>query len=202
MENIDFASLVPFVLVTIYTPGPGNIACTSMGINYGMKKSLSFIYGLQAGFILAMLLAQQFSNLLIEIIPSLQSIMRWVGSAYILYLAYQIYKTDYSYQENSQDSKPFSFRHGLLLQCLNPKLYIFVLTLYTAFLYSIIHQSGYIILFTTVLVLLGFSANLIWNSFGAAISRFLHQVKVRQTVNAVLALVLVYTAIRLTGILG
>lgn len=201
MENIDFASLIPFVLVTIYTPGPGNIACTSMGINYGMKRSLGFIYGLQAGFILAMLLAHLFSNLLLEIIPSLQSVMRWVGGAYILYLAYQIYKTDYSYQQDSQESKPFSFRHGLLLQCLNPKLFIFVLTLYTAFLYSIIHIPRYIGLFTGILVLLGFSANLLWNSFGATISRFLHQVKVRKTVNSVLALLLVYTAIKLTGLL-
>lgn len=201
MESIDFASLVPFILVTIFTPGPGNISCTSMGINYGMKRSLGFIYGLQAGFILVMLLAYLFSNFLLKIIPSMQSIMRWVGSAYILYLAYQIYKTDYSYQQNSQESKPFSFRHGLLLQFLNPKLYIFILTLYTVFIYSIIHRPKYMGLLMVILVLLGFSSNLLWNSFGATISRFLHQTKIRKIVNSVLAALLVYTAIKLTGLL-
>src|SRR6056297_2233887 len=156
MESIDFVSLIPFILVTIFTPGPANLSCTSMGINYGIKRSLGFIYGLQAGFILVMLLAYIFSNLLLKIIPSMQSIMRWVGSAYIFYLAYQIYKTDYSYQQNSQESKPFGFRHGLLLQFLNPKLYIFILTLYTVFIYSIIHIPKYMGLLIVILALLGF----------------------------------------------
>jgi cysteine/O-acetylserine efflux protein len=201
MENIDFASLVPFILVTIYTPGPGNISCTSMGINYGVRQSLSFIYGLQAGFILVMLIAYLFSNFLLKIIPSIQPIMRLIGSVYIFYLAYQIYKTDYSYQRNKQESKPFSFRHGLLLQFLNPKLYIFILTLYTVFIYSIIHTPKYMGLLMMILVLLGFSSNLIWNSFGATISHFLHQIKIRKIVNSVLAIILVFTAIKLTGLL-
>ena len=201
MENIDFSSLVPFVVVTIYTPGPSNIACTSMGVNYGMKKSLSFIYGLVSGFILIMLLASFFSNLLLEIIPSLKSIMRWVGSAYILYLAYRIYQADYSHQQDSHKETLLYFKHGFLLQFLNPKVFIFVLTLYTAFLHPIIHMPGYIILFTTVLALLGFSSNLLWSSFGTTISHFLHQEKVRKIINTMLALLLVYTALKLTGIL-
>ena len=201
MERIDFVSLIPFILVTIFTPGPANISCTSMGINYGMKRSLGFIYGLQVGFILVILLAYLFSNLLLKIIPSMKSIMQWVGSAYIFYLAYQIYKTDYSYQQNSQESKPFGFRHGLLLQFLNPKLYIFILTLYTVFIYSIIHIPKYMGLLIVILALLGFSSNLLWNSFGTTISHFLHQTTLRKIVNSVLALLLVYTAIKLTGLL-
>ncbi len=201
METIDFASLIPFVFVTIFTPGPGNIACTSMAVNYGMKRSMGFICGLSSGFILIMLLASFFSNLLLKIIPSLESIMRWIGAGYIFYLAYSILKADYSYQQNNQEVKPFVFRHGLLLQFLNPKCIIFVLTLYTAFLYSIISTPRYIVACIFVLVLLGFSANLLWASFGAMISHFLYQEKVRKTVNLLLSLLLVYTAIKLTGIL-
>ncbi len=202
MDTIDFASLIPFVLVTIYTPGPGNIACTSMGVNHGIKKSMGFIYGISFGFILILLMAGFFSNLLLKVIPSFESIMRWVGAAYILYLAYNIQQTDYSFTQKNQQVQPFGFKYGILLQFVNPKCIIFVLTLYTVFLYSIISIPKYIILFTLILSVLGFSANLLWASFGVVISRFLYQAKVRKIVNSVLALVLVYTAIRLTGILG
>jgi len=201
METIDFASLIPFVFVTIYTPGPGNIACTSMGVNHGIKKSMGFIYGISFGFILILLLAGFFSNLLLKVIPSLESIMRWIGAAYILYLAYNIQKADYSFPQNNQQVKPFGFKHGILLQFVNPKCIIFVLTLYTAFLYSIISIPKYIILFTFILSVLGFSANLLWASFGAVISHFLHQERIRKIVNLLLALLLVYTAIKLSGIL-
>jgi cysteine/O-acetylserine efflux protein len=201
METIDFVSLIPFVLVTTYTPGPANIACTSMVINFGMKKSMSFIFGICTGFALILLLVGFFSKLLLRMIPSLEPIMRWFGAAYILYLAYTILKTDYSFQQNNQEVKPFGFRHGLLLQFLNPKAFIFVLTLYTAFLYSIVDIPEYIFLFAFILSLIGFSSNLLWASFGAVINRFLLQEKVRKIVNVFMSLLLCYTAIKLTGIL-
>ncbi|MDD2353235.1 MAG: LysE family transporter [Atribacterota bacterium] len=197
---VDFASLIPFVLITIFTPGPANIACTSMAVNFGIKKTMGFIYGISLGFILIMLVASFFSNLLLTVIPSIKSIMKWIGAAYILYLAYNIFKTDYSLKQKNKELKPFALRHGFLLQLLNPKLFIFILTLYTTFLYPIVNNPKYIILSTSILALLGFSSNLLWASFGAIISHFLQNNMLKKIVNSLLALLLVYTAFRLTGI--
>jgi cysteine/O-acetylserine efflux protein len=198
---VDFASLIPYLLITIFTPGPANIACTSMAVNFGIKRTMGFIYGISLGFIFIMLLASFFSNLLLTLIPSINSIMKWIGAAYILYLAYNIFKTDYSLKQKNKEFKPLTLRHGFLLQLLNPKLFIFILTLYSAFLYPIIGIPKYILLSTFIIVLLGFSANLLWSSFGALISQFLQNKVLRKTVNSLLALLLVYTAVKLTGIL-
>ena len=204
MENIDVASLIPFVLVTIYTPGPGNIACTSMCVRHGIKKSINFIYGITLGFILISLLGGLCSKLLLTIIPSLESIMRWIGAAYILYLAYNILKADYSFAQNNKQIQiqPFGFKHGILLQFVNPKCIIFVLTLYTAFLHPIVTKPHLILVFTLILGLMGFSSNFLWVSLGAGISHFLNQEWIKRVVNLLLALLLVYTALRLTGILS
>jgi len=201
MESIDFVSLIPFVFITTFTPGPNNIACTSMAINFGLKRSMGFLYGIFFGFVSVLLLAGFFSKLLLKTIPDLEPIMRWIGAAYILYLAYNILKADYSFQQNNQQVQPFSFSHGFLLQFLNPKGIIYALTLYSAFLYSIIDIPRFIFLFAFILASTGFLSLLLWASFGTLISRFLYQDKVRKTVNLLLALLLAYTAVKLTGII-
>ena len=201
MESIDFVSLIPFVFITTFTPGPNNIACTSMAINFGLKRSMGFLYGIFFGFASILLLTGFFSKLLLKIIPELEPIMRWIGAAYILYLAYSILKADYSLQQNNQQVLPFSFSHGFLLQFLNPKGIIYALTLYSAFLYSIIDIPRFIVLFAFILSSIGFLSLLLWASFGTLISRFLYQDKVRKILNLLLALLLAYTAVKLTGFL-
>ena len=204
MENIDFISLIPFIFLTVYTPGPANITCTSMGVKHGLKGSLNFVYGSALGFTLMSLLAGLFSNLLLGIIPSLASVMRWVGAAYILYLAYHMLKADYSFEENSGAVKeqPLGFKHGFILQLLNPKSIIFLLTLYTTFLYSAVSKSYFILLFALILGIIGFGSNLLWTALGTGISRFLNQERIKKIVNLLLSLTLVYLAVRLTGIFG
>ena len=201
MESIDFVSLIPFVFITTFTPGPNNIACTSMAINFGLKRSMGFMCGIFFGFVSVLLLAGFFSKLLLKTIPDLEPIMRWIGATYILYLAYSILKADYSLQQNNQQVLPFSFSHGFLLQFLNPKGIIYALTLYSAFLYSIIDIPRFIILFAFILSSIGFLSLLLWASFGTLISRFLYQDKVRKILNLLLALLLAYTAVKLTGFL-
>ena len=201
MESIDFVSLIPFVFITTFTPGPNNIACTSMAINFGLKRSMGFLYGIFFGFVSVLLLAGFFSNILLKTIPDLEPIMRWIGAVYILYLAYNILKADYSFQQDNQQVQPFSFSHGFLLQFLNPKGIIYALTLYSAFLYSIIDIPRYIVLFAFILASTGFLSLLLWALFGTLISRFLYQDKVRKTVNLLLAVLLAYTAVKLTGII-
>lgn len=202
MENIDFASLFLFTFITIYTPGPANITCTSMGVKHGIKKSINFIYGSSIGFTFVALLGGLFSNLLLTAMPSLESIMRWVGAAYILYLAYNILKVDYSFAQDDKKIKvqPLNFKHGVLIQLLNPKSIIFLLTLYTAFLHPIANNPIFVLLFTLILGIIGFGANFLWASLGAGLSHFLNQERIKKAVNLILALLLVYTSARLTGI--
>ena len=121
MNSIGFISLIPFVFITTFTPGSNNIACTSMAINFGIKKSMSFIYGIFIGFATLLLLAGFFSNILLKMIPGLEPIMRLVGAIYILYLAFNLLKADYSFQQKAKQLKPFGFSQGVLLQFLNPK---------------------------------------------------------------------------------
>ena len=202
MENIDLASLLLFTFITIYTPGPANIACTSLGVRFGIKRTTKFVYGSGIGFTFTSLVGRLLSNLLLTIVHSIELVMRLVGSAYILYLAYKMLKIDYSFtQDNQQTStQEFGFKYGFVIQLLNIKSIIFIITLYTTFLNPLIGKPVLIFFSAVVLGLIGLGANFLWASLGAAICSFLNQERIKVIVNVLLALLLVYTALKLSGI--
>ena len=201
MNLIDFGVLIPFALITTFTPGPNNLSSTSMSINFGIKKTMNYIYGIVTGFFLVMLLCGFFSNLLFTAVPSVEPIMRWVGAAYILYLAYSTFKASFSFQEKS-DQFLWGFYKGVLLQFINPKGIIFGLTLYSTFLSPIINNSLYIVLSSLSIALIGLCAVSTWAAFGAIINQYLHHLKLRIIINSILSLLLVYTAVKISGILS
>ncbi len=201
MNLIDFTTLIPFVLITTFTPGPNNLSCTSMSINFGIKKTMNYIYGIVTGFFLLLLLCGFFSNLLFTAIPSVEPIMRWIGAAYILYLAYGTFRVSFSLQEKS-DQYLWGFYKGVLLQFLNPKAIIYGLTLYSVFLNPLIGYPLSIILFSLGFALVGLCAVLIWAAFGAIINQYLHHLKLKIIINSTLSLLLAYTAVKISGILS
>jgi len=199
MNLIDFGVLIPFVLITTFTPGPNNLSCTSMSINFGIKKTMNYIYGIVTGFFLLLLLCGFFSNLLFTALPSIESIMRWVGAIYILYLAYGTFRASFSLQEKSNQYL-WGFYKGILLQFLNPKVIIYGLTLYSAFLTPLIGNPLYIILFSLGFSSVTFCSLLTWAAFGAIINQYSHNLKLRIIINSILSLLLVYTAVKISGI--
>lgn len=201
MNLIDFGILIPFVLITTFTPGPNNLSCASMSINFGIKKTMNYIYGIVTGFFLLLLLCGFFSNLLFTTLPSVEPIMRWVGATYILYLAYSTFRASFSFKKKS-DEYLWGFYKGVLLQFINPKGVIYSLTLYSVFLNPIIGNPFYIIFFSLGFALVGLLALLSWVLFGTIINQYLHHLKLRIILNSILSLLLAYTAVKISGIIS
>lgn len=201
MDHIDFSSLIPYVLITTFTPGPNNLSCASLSITFGIKKTINYITGIVTGFFLLLLLCGFFSNLLLNIIPAIESIMRWVGAFYILYLAYGVLKVSFSLRENT-DQYIWGFYKGILLQFVNPKGIIYGLTLYTVFLVPLIGNYLYIILFSLLLALIALCSLLTWSTFGTIINHYSNNPKLKFLVNSILSLLLIYTALKISRIIS
>lgn len=195
-------SLIPilsYILISSFTPGPSNISSASMAILHGYKKTLRYQVGLVAGVFLLMLLSGMLSTTLLNAFPVIEPLMRYIGAAYILYLAYRILKANYTFNEN--DSQAFGFVHGFLLQILNPKLLIYAFTLFSAFLATMTKSITILLVVSTLLALVAFCATSTWALFGTAIQTHLREPRLKTVINILLSLSLVYTAISLTGIL-
>src|SRR5258706_3942370 len=128
-------SVISYVLISSFTPGPSNISSASMAILHGYKNTVKYQVGLAFGVFLLMFLSGLFSAALLHIFPALEPILRYVGAAYILYLAFGILKASYAF--TTQETEALGLVHGFMLQVLNPKLIVYAFSLFTIFLVSI-----------------------------------------------------------------
>ena len=195
----NIVPLLSFVLISTFTPGPNNISSASMGVLHGYKNTLTYQVGMAAGVFCVMLVSGWVSTSLLNFFPAFESTLRLIGAGYILYLAFGILKTSYTFNET--DLKPMGFAQGLMLQILNPKLLVYGLTLFTAFLAPITTNAALLVLTAILLTATAFCATSSWALFGTTIKTYLHQPQVKAIANIILALSLVYTAIELTGII-
>lgn len=199
MYNVDIVAFNIFVITAIVTPGPGNITSSSMGMTYGYKGSFRFIIGNTLGYLLVMVFSAFLSNILIDLLPILEPVLRVLGTSYILLLAFKTVKSTYSFSTTSVNK--LCVKQGFLLQVLNPKSIIFGLTIYTTLLYNI-HTNMRLIWFSIFyLSSLVFCSVSLWAVTGSIIKRFLHIDSIRIASNIIITILLVYCAVMISGIL-
>ena len=115
----EILSIALFWFVTAYTPGPNNIVASYSGFNFGIKKTIPHILGTTLGFTsLVFFLTVGLINVF-KLFPIIQIIIRYLGTLFLLYLAYKI-----SFSKISTETKkenPVKFIETFLFQYLNPK---------------------------------------------------------------------------------
>jgi cysteine/O-acetylserine efflux protein len=196
--SINLLAVLSYVCICTFTPGPSNISSTSLAFLHGYKNTLRYQAGLAVGVFLFMVLSGLVSATLLAIFPLLEPILRYGGAIYILYLAYSIAKASYTFAD--QEAKPLGFAHGLTLQVLNPKMFIYAFTLFSTFLAAIALNLSALIVAALLLAAISFVSTSLWALFGTSIKGFLHMSRLRMAVNLILALALVYAALSLIGL--
>ena len=197
--NIEIIPLISFVIVTTFTPGPNNISSASMGMLFGYKKTFNYLVGIASGFFVVMIACAYLSNALLTIIPIAEGYLRWVVAGYILWLAISILRSNYSFSKSNRVMKAFT--KGFILQLFNPKVAVYGLTLYSTFLAPISSRLDYLALLAMTFAFTAFVATSTWALCGAAIKNKLKNDSSRKIINMSLSLLLIYTAVELSGIL-
>jgi cysteine/O-acetylserine efflux protein len=190
--------LIAYVLVSTFTPGPSNISSASIGVLHGYKNTLAYQAGLAVVVFLIMFVSGLISTTLLHIFPAFEPILRYVGAAYILYLAFAILKASYAFED--QQVKSFGFIQGIALQGLNPKLFVYAFTLFSTFLSYITNNFGLLGLAALILAAISFCATSTWALFGTMIKTRLHNPRLKLVVNIFLSLSLIYAAAALIGL--
>lgn len=192
----NFAALVSYVFVTTFTPGPNNIMSMSNASRYGVKKSIFFNVGIFFGFFIIMALCSVFSLTIYSLIPSIKPIMTWIGAFYILWLAWETYKSKPHIEgENKNNKLTNTFISGFLLQFVNPKVILYGITTISTFITPYYRSVFLLSSFSVSLAFIGFIATFCWSLFGSIFQKYLNQND--KIINAVMALLLVYCAVTL-----
>ncbi|QUH19255.1 LysE family transporter [Alkaliphilus sp. B6464] len=190
----NLAAFLSYILVANFAPGPNTIISMSNASLYGFKKSIMFNVGVFFGVFIIFALSSIFSVALYDFIPSIKSIMAYIGASYILWLAWQTYKSKPRSEEKTQ-KRTNTFLSGLLLQFVNPSVIIYSLATISTFIVPYYKSVFMLASFSVILAFVGFVGTCCWALFGSIFQKFL--VKNYRTVNIVMALLLVYCAVSL-----
>lgn len=189
----SWTSFLTYAVVTAVTPGPNNIMSMSNGSRRGFQGALPFNFGILAGFSAVMILCTAFCSLLSTWIPKIKTPMLMAGACYMLYLAWETFHSSEPIQE---DHSRDGFLSGLLLQFVNPKIYIYCIMSMEAYILPFYNGQPVPLLgFALLLAFIGFIFTLLWSAFGS-IFKWLFS-KRAKLVNAAMALLLIYCAISL-----
>ncbi|WP_410514955.1 LysE family translocator [Paenibacillus sp. BR2-3] len=193
---MNITSFLIYCVVVTFTPGPANIVILSSVQHFGAKKAMQYVFGATIAFGLLLAASALLNRTLTGVIPNILSIMQIIGSLYMLYLAYQIYKMDSTVAKNNQSA---NFVSGLLMQFINPKAILFTLTVIPSYVMPYYTSSLASFLFVIIITVIGFLAFSTWVVFGTVFRRFLqnHQ----KVINTLMALFLVYSAIMVSGLI-
>jgi threonine/homoserine/homoserine lactone efflux protein len=112
--------LLLFVTVSTVTPGGATTLATASGARFGFARSIPLMLGIALGLaLLAAVAALGLSGLLLAL-PSLQTAVKALGSAYLLWLAWRIARSGPPNAGNGP-ARPVTLANGFLLLWLNPK---------------------------------------------------------------------------------
>ena len=126
-------SLISFSIATIllaFSPGPDNLYVITQSLVNGTKSGIATTLGLVSGCIIHTTLLAFGVSAIISASYGLFYILKVIGAFYLLYLAYQVFKTETTLKLDASITKktPFKlFKQGVLMNLMNPKILIFFL---------------------------------------------------------------------------
>jgi len=189
--------IVLFVFSTSITPGPNNLMIMSSGLNFGVSRSLPHLLGICIGFPAMIIAIGLGLGALFSQFPILHEIVRWVGIAYLLYLAWIIANT--REVGSAEGKKPFTFLQAVAFQWVNPKGWIMAVGALAAFTTpngTMLWEAGRIAL---TFILIGGPCIIVWMMFGVGLKQLLTDPRHLRTFNITMGLLLAASVVTMIG---
>tara|TARA_Y100000746_G_scaffold214153_1_gene207247 strand:+ start:581 stop:1210 length:630 start_codon:yes stop_codon:yes gene_type:complete len=173
--------LLSFIISSILlaiSPGPDNIYIATLTSRSGKISGFSFMMGLLIGcFIHTILLAFGLNAMIIQV-DFIFNLIKYFGALYLIYLSIEVYKSDDLFKKNNKlsnsDSILINLKKGIMMNLLNPKVFLFFALFFPNFLFSetisfkiqiIIMGLIFIIITLFVFGIIILFSNVIFNNF-------------------------------------
>ena len=186
----EILSMALFWIVAAYTPGPNNVIASYSGFNFGIKKTLPHIFGVALGFtFLIFLLTIGLVNVF-KIFPIIQVSLKYLGSIFLVYLAYKIYFS--KIDSENKNENPVKFIETFLFQFLNPKGVIVAVIAVSTYTESGINFLNYSMWMLSVAFMFAIISIIFWTLLGKFMRKFATNEKFIKLFNYVMSTLLLF----------
>ena len=157
MFPLNYILFLQILIFLFITPGTPRIVIVSHSMNYGVKKCIWTALGdVSANIIQGTLVIFVLGSFFLDN-PNFLNTLKWIGIAYLFYLAYDVYKTkpkDLA-AKNITEKSSFSFyKDGFIVAGTSPKAWAFFPLIFPQFIdFNSNYVIQFLILITTYVVL-------------------------------------------------
>ena len=133
---MDLATFLLAVLLLELTPGPNMAYLATLALSRGRAAGVIATIGVACGLAVHAIVAGLGAGVLIQRYPLLYDVLRWVGVGYLLYLAWEGWRSE---KEVSPENTDFAavagplFLRGFLSNVFNPKSILFFVSVLPTF---------------------------------------------------------------------
>ena len=157
MLPLNYFLFLQIILFLFITPGTPRIVIISYSMNYGVQKCIWTALGdITANFIQATLIIFVLGSFFLDN-PNFLNTFKWIGIIYLMYLAYDVYKSkpkDINSHDYSEKSIFSFFKDGFLVAGTSPKAWAFFPLIFPQFIdFNSNYVVHFFILITTYMVL-------------------------------------------------
>ena len=157
MLPLDFILFLQIIIFLFITPGTPRVVIVSYSMNYGVKKCVWTALGdITANLIQATLVIFVLGSFFSDN-PNFLNMLKWVGIIYLLYLAYDVYKSapkDLNSKIITSKSFFSFFKDGFLVAGTSPKAWLFFPLIFPQFIdFNSNYVAQFFILIITYVVL-------------------------------------------------
>lgn len=191
MSGAILLSFLEYLVIYSYTPGPANFFSLKVGSQYGYKHFLKVYPGLFCGCLFIMLTCNILMNSFERVMPSMINVFHYLGNAYILWVAWHIFRSKPTNIEEVEKlkGKP-TFITGFVLNVSNMKILMFGMTLMQMYVMPYFDTLIEQLLVTVGISFLISTSTLFWGYCGKMFSNFLS--KHHKVCNTTMAALLVW----------
>jgi threonine/homoserine/homoserine lactone efflux protein len=129
IDPILLLTFIPACLALNLTPGADMMFCLGQGLRSGPRAAMAANLGIGLGCMVHTLLAGLGLGAVVQANPVAFDVIRWVGVAYLLWLAVQALRNPINLRAQDVAAQPLArvFRDALIVNLLNPKVILFIL---------------------------------------------------------------------------
>ncbi len=189
-----FLPLILFFLAGAGTPGPNNTIAMASGANYGFRRTIPCIAGVNVGFPVMLILVGLGLGGVLTQWPWVLDVLRPIGVLYLLWLAWHIAAAPTDVQARGQ-GRPPGFVQMALFQFVNPKAWTLVVaavSTYTGFWGNFFAE---VLMIALVALLFSTPCTAVWALLGVGAGKVISKPAHMRAFNVVMAGLLVVSLI-------
>ena len=193
MNATELLALLALTTAASFTPGPNTTLSTALAANYGLKRSLRFVFAVPVGWGALFSLCAAGVGSMVVAMPALRYGIQVLGVGYLLWLAFKLAQSRQLAQADAS-RMDVTFSQGVMMQFLNIKAWMLALTIVAGWLAGRPDALARFAITLPLMVVFGLASNLAYAFVGSLLREWLAQGNRLTWFNRGMAAILVATA--------